>query len=144
MDTDSENEMSGTPPEISEAAKITSLNLLPEKSKKLYMAVYTSFMDWRIAKNVNSFSEAVLLVYFSELSSKYKSTTLWTHYSMLKSTLNINHDISIQNYAKLRALLKRKSEGFRPKKATTFTPENINKFLTDASDEKYLATKVRD
>lgn len=81
MDTDSENEMSGTPPEISEAAKITSLNLLPEKSKKLYMAVYTSFMDWRIAKNVNSFSEAVLLVYFSELSSKYKSTTLWTHYS---------------------------------------------------------------
>ncbi|KAJ8974417.1 hypothetical protein NQ317_015472 [Molorchus minor] len=65
-----------------------------------------------------------------------------THYSMLRSTLNINHDISIQNYAKLRALLKRKSQGFRPKKATTFTPENINKFLTDASDEKYLATKV--
>lgn len=143
MDTDSENEMSCTPPDITNAAEITSLNLLPEKSRKLYISVYKSFMDWRIAKNANSFSESVLLVYFSELSTKYKSSTLWTHYSMLRSTLYINKGIKIENYGKLRAFLKRKSEGFVPKKANTFTPENINKFLTEASDEKYLATKVR-
>lgn len=61
---------------------------------------------------------------------------------MLRSTINIHHGLNIGNYMKLRALLKRKSEGFQPKKASTFTPEHIKEFITKASDDKYLATKV--
>lgn len=86
MDPSSDDEVSNTPPEIREAAKIASLNLLPEKSKKLYLSAYTSFMAWRESKNINSFSESILLVYFSELATKYKPSTLWAHYSMLRST----------------------------------------------------------
>ena len=142
MNTDDENEISLTPPNIKEAAEIASLNLLPEKSRKLYVTAYESFLDWRKENKTNSFSEAVLLVYFTELSTKYKPSTLWSHYSMLRSTINIHHGINLENYMKLRALLKRKSEGFQPKKASTFSPENINDFLTKASDDKYLATKV--
>jgi hypothetical protein len=62
---------------------------------------------------------------------------------MLRSTITLHQDINLENYKKLRALLKRKSEGFQPKKAKTFSSEDINNFLTKASDDKYLATKVR-
>lgn len=127
---------------IEEEAKLVALNLLPEKSKKLYTSAYESFMQWRIAKKTESFSEPVLLVYFNELSKKYKPSTLWTTYSMLRSTINLHNGINIEGYSNLRALLKRQSEGFKPKKADTFSPENIKKFLMEASDDKYLATKV--
>lgn len=143
MEIESDEEILCTPPEITEAAKVTSLNLLPEKSRNLYVSVYNTFMDWRATKNIHSFSESVLLVYFTELAAKYKPSTLWTHYSMLRSTLNINQGVNIENYVKLRSLLKRRSEGFHPKKANTFSSEEINKFLFQACDEKYLAMKVR-
>lgn len=139
----SESDEICTPPEITEAAKVASLNLLPEKSQKLYVSVYKLFMDWKLAKKATSFSESVLLVYFSELSQKYKSSSLWTHYSMLRTTLNIYEEVNIETYLKLRAFLKRRSEGFQSKKANTFTGENINKFLTEAIDHQYLGTKVR-
>ncbi|KAJ8912535.1 hypothetical protein NQ315_014479 [Exocentrus adspersus] len=61
-------------------------------------------------------------------------------------TLNINEGVNIEDYTKLRSFLKRRSEGFRrgfrPKKAYTFSSEEINKFLIEACDEKYLAMKV--
>lgn len=62
---------------------------------------------------------------------------------MLRSTLDINHSINIETYAKLRALLKRKNHGFQAKKAAIFTPEEVNRFLHNAEDTKYLATKVK-
>lgn len=143
MDMDSENEMSCTPPDIREASKCISLNLLPEKSKKLYISAYDAFIQWRLSKKTECFSESILLVYFNELAVKYKPSSLWTTYSMLRSTINLNHGINIENYTKLRSFLKRKSEGFRCKKANTFSTEDVNKFINKASDDKYLATKVR-
>src|SRR5699024_3808885 len=128
----SENEIStppSTPPNITEAAQVRSLNLLPEKSRKKYEQVYKTFMDWRIQKNVSSFSENVLIAYLGELSDKYKSSSLWAVYSMLRSTLIINNDINIETYSKLKAFLKRKSEGYQAKKAKTFTPEEVQKFI---------------
>ncbi|OXU18723.1 hypothetical protein TSAR_009830 [Trichomalopsis sarcophagae] len=43
---------------------------------------------------------------------------------------------------KLQLFLKRKSAGYKPKKSAVFTKGNIAKFLNDAPDEIYLATKV--
>jgi hypothetical protein len=40
FNSDSENEIRCTPPEIREAAKLASLELLPEKSRKNYTIVY--------------------------------------------------------------------------------------------------------
>lgn len=142
MESDSETNDICTPPEIVETAKLSTENLLPKKSKGKYKVVYQAFIDWRRRKNVKSFSEAVLLAYFSELSEKYKSSSLWSYYSMLRSTLEINNNVKIENYSKLRAFLKRKAEGFRAKKAKTFTSEEINKFITEAPDDIYLVTKV--
>lgn len=142
MNSNSEDELLCTPPELREAANATLQNLLPEKSQNKYKGVYKNFQDWCSSKNVNSFTENVLLAYFNELSNKYKASSLWTFYSMLRSTLDINNGINIENYSKLRAFLKRQSEKHITKKAKTFTPEQLNDFINEAPDEKYLATKV--
>lgn len=142
MESDSDNDLELTPPNIREAAKLTTLNLLPETSKKMYQRAYNLFLDWRRDQNAKSFSEDVLMVYFSDLAKKFKSSTLWTQYSMLRTTLSIHENIDIAKYLKLKAFLKRQSEGYRPKKSKIFTSNDIKKFINEAPDEIYLATKV--
>ncbi|KAF2879604.1 hypothetical protein ILUMI_26568 [Ignelater luminosus] len=61
---------------------------------------------------------------------------------MLQTTLNINLNIKIEQYNKLRSLLKRKGEGYKPKKTRTFTSEQIHSLIMQAPGEPYLATKV--
>lgn len=143
MESDDEIERACTPPDILETAKATSSGLLPEKSKHLYDKVYRKFMEWRILKKASSFSENVILAYFVELNEKYKSSTMWTFYSMLRSVLLINHDIDLENYGKLRSFLKRKSEGYIAKKSKILAPEEIKKFIAEAPDEIYLLHKVK-
>ncbi|KAJ4444868.1 hypothetical protein ANN_06665 [Periplaneta americana] len=138
----SDNELQLTPPEISAKALDVTNNLLPQKSRNMYEKLYVQFMDWRKSKSINSFSEDVLLVYFEELSPNMKSSTLCTHYSILKSTLNIKHQIDLSKYSKLNSLLKRKSEGYKGKIAKTFSPDELKTFINEAPDIKYLMIKV--
>jgi hypothetical protein len=142
MENNSDSEMELTPPNILEAANITSENLIPQISKDKYKAAYNAFMDWRNKENTTSFSENVLLAYFGNISKKFKPTTLWSQYSMLRTMLNINNNVDISKFAKLRALLKRKSEGYSPKKSKVFSPEEVNMFINKAPDEIHLLTKV--
>jgi hypothetical protein len=142
-DSESDSPLECTPPKITEAARNTSLNLLPEKSRERYKIAYKQFMDWRTVKNIkSSYSENVLLAYFGELCEKVKPNSLWVHYSMLRSSLIVYHNVNISEYLKLRAFLKRKSDGYKPKKSKTLTSEQINQFLLKAPDDKYLFTKV--
>jgi hypothetical protein len=60
--------------------------LLPEKSKRLYLKAYVAFKNWCSSKNVITVSENVLLAYFQHYANEKKASTLWSHYSMLKST----------------------------------------------------------
>lgn len=140
--SDSDETFSLTPLEVLKAAEETSINLLPEKSRKKYEKVYNEFLNWRCAKNTSSFSENVLLAYFSELSNKFKCSSLWSIYSMLRSTINLHNGVKIEKYLKLRMFLKRKAEGHTAKKSKTFSSEQINTFINDAPDEIYLAIKV--
>lgn len=139
----SDEELSATPPELIEAARNVELNLLPSKSRKVYNDTYNRFMDYCKDKGVSSFSESVLLSYFAQLSERLKCSTLWSTFSMLKATLTIHHNVDIGKYLKLRAFLKRKSECYRPKKSRVLEREQITKFLLEAPDDIYLATKVR-
>ncbi|KAJ8984118.1 hypothetical protein NQ317_017327 [Molorchus minor] len=68
--------------EIVEAANIAISNLLPTKSRSLYDIAYNRFKKWCAEKNVQVYSENVLLAYFSENAKNYKSSTLWAQYSM--------------------------------------------------------------
>ena len=131
-----------TPPEILQEAMAITSNLLPQKSKKKYEKLYEQFMDWKVKQNITSFSENVMIVNFEQLSESNKASTLWVHYSILKTTLNIKHKLDISKYAKLYTLLKRKSEGYQPKKSKTFSPTEIKTFIDEAPDDKYLLLKV--
>ena len=103
---------------------------MPAKSANRYLAAYADFMKFREQKKIDSFSENVVLVYFSELSERYKSSTLWSIFSMLRSTLNIHQSIDINSYTKLLAFLKRQSDGYCAKKSKVFTTENVKKFIS--------------
>ncbi|XP_063544513.1 uncharacterized protein LOC134752749 isoform X5 [Cydia strobilella] len=116
---------------------------LPTKSKEKYNITYENFISWRKQKNITSFGEDVLLLYFEEMSAKYKPTSLWAYYSMLKSGLKRSHNVNIKEYYQLRAFLKKLSEGYGKKgKVKVLTFENVEKFIDEAPDDKYLATKV--
>lgn len=137
-----ECDVNATPPDIIQAAKTINENLLPEKSKERYLSAYDQFTKWRNEKKTSSFSENVLLAYFGELANKYKPSSLWSTYSMLKTTLQSKDCINIKEYAKLSAFLKRQSDGYVCKKSKVLTGDNVEKFINEAPDEKYLATKV--
>lgn len=131
-----------TPPEVREIANQAALHLLPQKSKEVYERAYTKFMNYRQEKSIQSFSENIFLAYMADLSKTVKSSTLWSHYSMLRAVVNVKHNIDISKYMKLRALLKRKSDGYCPKKSKTLTKEEFHKFLCQAPDDRYLMMKV--
>ncbi|KAJ8979186.1 hypothetical protein NQ317_010946, partial [Molorchus minor] len=75
--------------EIVEAANIAISNLLPTKSRSLYDIAYNRFKKWCAEKNVQVYSENVLLAYFSENAKNYKSSKLWAQYSMVGLILGI-------------------------------------------------------
>ena len=91
---------------------------------------------------MKTFSEYVLLAYLSHLAENHATNTLWSQYSMLRSTLIIHRDIDISKFAKLKAYLKRQSDGYLSKKSNVSTPDNINRFPKEASDDTHLLQKV--
>ncbi|XP_048002607.1 uncharacterized protein LOC125239148 isoform X1 [Leguminivora glycinivorella] len=119
-----------------------SFEALPAKSKEIYKTTYDNFISWQGERNNTSFDENVLLSYFEELSEKFQPSSLWSRYSMLKSVLKCTHSVDFKDYCKLRAFLKKNSEGYVKRKANVLTLENAEKFIDDAPDDKYLATKV--
>lgn len=137
------NDMICTPPDVAEIANSVSSELLPQKSKERYEKERNCFLTWCKEKKVKEYTENVLLAYFIEKSKKLKSSTLWSMYSMLKSTLILEDNVDISKFAKLQSFLKRKSVGHKAKKSQVFTREQINTFLEDAPDETFLMIKVQ-
>lgn len=140
--SEDENNFVNTPPEITNIAEKSLDGLLPTKSKERYEQIYSKFMDWRAANQENSYSENVLLTYFGNLALSFKPSTLWSTYSMLRTTLSVKNDIDISKYPKLRALLKRKADGFKSKKSKILSATDMNNFLENAPDKKYLMMKT--
>jgi hypothetical protein len=62
MESDEEDSISilDNPEDVVESVTAATLNLLPNKSKKLYLKKYNCFMKWRIQKGINSFTKRVL------------------------------------------------------------------------------------
>jgi hypothetical protein len=61
---------------------------------------------------------------------------------MLRATLNMNKNVDIGKFTRLIAFLKRKSDGYMAKKSKIFIKQQIDAFLKQADDEKYLSVKV--
>lgn len=137
-----DEELSCTPPEIREIAQISISNLIPTKSKHVYDKQYIKFEKWCREKKVTKITENALLAYFELQRHNYKSSTLWSMYSMLRCSLNLHQNVDISKFNKLHALLKQASVGYVPKKSKILEEDNINKFINEADNELYLAMKV--
>lgn len=139
--SESEEDVLCTPPEMRVAAQASIENVLPDKSKKKYEKCYEEFVQWKLSKKAIT-SENCLLVYFQDVVDKYKPTTAWSMYSMLKCMIKIKENIDISKFHKLIAKLKKHAIGHESKKAKVFTAEEIHKYLFEAPDEIHLANKV--
>lgn len=129
-------------PELRAIAVKGEESLLPVKSKHRYEKAYQSFKAWCADKNVHkSGSEAVLLAYFNEMGQSKQSLTLWSTYSMLRTTLNIKEGVDISKFGKVLAFWNRQNIGYKAKKSSTFTIENIEEFLQMGS-KSFLVQKV--
>lgn len=126
---------------VNRAAGIVN-NLIPEKSVDKYRACYKDFEAWKKTNNIDTFKEEVFLIYFDEISAKYKPSTLWSRWSMLKKIMDLDHGIDLDSYKRLKALIKKKSKGFQSRKSKVLTASQIATFLTTSPDAIYLAMKV--
>lgn len=141
MDPDEEP---STPPEVRAIAEQATASLLPSKSKPIYDKNHDAFISWCKARHIldGYYSETILLAYFSELSARYASTTLWSKFSMLRTTLTAHGFASLGALGKVAAFLKRAGEGKDIKKSSVFTRADIERFLCETPDEQYLHIKV--
>ncbi|RZC35734.1 hypothetical protein BDFB_013332 [Asbolus verrucosus] len=72
-------------------------SLLPAKSKEKYENAYRQFDDWYKEKQMKEIKEEMLLAYFQQKSKAYKSSTLWSIYSMMR-TLFVKKNICIKKF----------------------------------------------
>lgn len=142
-DVDELEERPGTPPDLIEIANSATKELLPVKSKARYEQTFRDFKQWQQTKKATSNSERVVLSYFSELKGKLSPGTLWSRYSMLKSTLKIYENVDIGVYASLNGFLKNQLKGYTPKKAKVLTEIELRRFIDEAPDIAWLDVKVR-
>ncbi|KAJ3660499.1 hypothetical protein Zmor_004945 [Zophobas morio] len=56
-----------------------------------------TFLSWRTSKKVRNIDEEVMLAFVHEKADKLKSSTLWSTYSMLKSTLRVKENMAIDH-----------------------------------------------
>lgn len=139
----SKNENLCVPMDIEEAANRATSELMPKKSSVQYDIAYNNFLAWCRLKNVEgNFSESVILAYLEEKSKIWNSSTLWSKFSMIKSSALVKNGVDLSKYFKVIAFLKRKNEGYRPKKSKILTLEQVERFINEAPNEKYLMIKV--
>lgn len=117
--------------------------LLPEKSKPLYEVAFKRFQDWQTKQQVLTVDEKGLMDYFSQELGNKKPSTKWSVYSMLRTMIHLRMGVNIAGFVNLKSLLKRKSDGYCPKKSKILTKEQIFRFLKEADDSIYLCLKVR-
>ncbi|KAB0790419.1 hypothetical protein PPYR_15212, partial [Photinus pyralis] len=60
---------------------------------------------------------------------------------MLKATILIKKNIDISRFPKLIAFIKRQNDGYKPKKSKLLTREEMDRFLKEAPNDKYLLSK---
>lgn len=86
------------PNDVAEEAKSATFELLPPKSKVKYEKEYKNFKSWQNSRQIRGTNEDIMLSYFHGIGNVQKASSLWTRYSMLKSTLKVNENIDIGRY----------------------------------------------
>lgn len=116
---------------------------IPAKSSAKYFKAYEIFKKWLQENRYPEVNENIMECYFKEQLIDLKPSTLWTSYSMLRLMILTRRNINIGNYQRLHLYLKKKSEGYIPRKSSILTRHHITTFLKNADDDHYLLIKVQ-
>lgn len=133
------SDSSSTSDNASKVKKVKQIvgNLLPTKSRKLYEKTYEDFLSFAKIRGNRKPSEDDILLYMHDLAEckKLGYKTLWQRYSMIKSGLQARHDVTVE-YKRVTAYLKRQEEQGEPtKKASVFSPDEVNRYLQEVDDK---------
>lgn len=138
-------EISLTPPELKEIASKARERLVPTKSKPIYDQTLAKFKTWCAQHKVpeNYFSEGTILAYAKTLAETMRPSTVWSKISMLRKTILAYHSLDLGEMATVKAFTHRhEMDHPEKKKSAVFTRENVERYLSNASDDAFLATKV--
>lgn len=127
--------------EVTKIASKVKEGLLPPKSKSLYEEAYCSYRKWCVKRNIVETTEDTILAYFDTELAPYKASTLWTKYSMLRTTIKLHEKVDISKFGSIICFLKRKGEAYKPKKSLTLSREHVETFLMNAGED-HLLNKV--
>lgn len=136
--------MDNIPETLMNRAVSVANELLPDVSRLRYENEYDKLCTWCQKENIkpSQVNDDILLVYMSELSKTMKPSTLWSKYSMVTNVLKVKENLGNLKFPKTVAFLKKKSVGFKPKKANVFTSDQISQFMINAPDKEWLLSKV--
>ncbi|ERL88414.1 hypothetical protein D910_05800, partial [Dendroctonus ponderosae] len=113
------------------------------RNKNLHKDLKIDTIQEFLTKKDSKFKSKILnhsnpLVQIAIYSEKYSPNTLWTKYSILRSTLIVYEKIDISQFNHLISFLKVKSKGYVLKKSKVLSGEQVLKFLKNAPDDIYL------
>lgn len=114
------------------------------ESKKRYEDHWKNFIEYAEIGN-NEPDEDNFIQYFDYLrnTKNYAASTMWTNYSMINKMFQLKFGKKLQLYPRLKMQLKSYEKGYSRRKASIFTKEEIELFLTSAPDtDKYVYMKT--
>jgi hypothetical protein len=141
-----EESITSTPPDVSKTVvEEVMSDLLPKKSRQDCDQIYAYYVEWRKKKNVSLdyHSENILLTYMSELSQKYVPSTFCKVFSRAEEDLADQRACRYwEKHLWSRTFLKNfeYESTHVKKKAATFNRFDIERFLHEAPDLKFLHT----
>lgn len=141
VDEDSEAEQTQNDIEAADENELSTE--IPRKTKEKYLKAYDKFKTWCCTNKVNKINEKVLVTYFTTELNEFKASSTWSIYSMLKSTLNVNDNVEISTFHNLKALLKRKNDGYNAKQSYKLKKEDVYRFIREANNSQFLVVKVK-
>jgi site-specific recombinase XerD len=119
-------------------------DVIPARSRDTYLKYFKRFQDWLAAHDgsLQSVTGSVLCAYFKAHEAKYKPSTMWTHFSAIKSVLVSEHNVSVTGVEAVTKFLKSKSAQQVKKRAPIFSQQDISLYLTSAPNSSCLHYKL--
>ncbi|KAJ3659299.1 hypothetical protein Zmor_010995 [Zophobas morio] len=107
--------------EIASIASKAKVTLLPSKYRSVYEETYNAYKRWCLKKQIKKTDENAILASFATDLASHKASSLWSKYSMLRTTIDLKEGVDISKFPSIIPYLKREGEGYTAKKSLVLT-----------------------
>lgn len=102
-------------------------DILPGRSQEKYKKAWEEFVSY-VGHTAPSEDNVLQFFDYCKNCKKFKSSTLWSYYSMINRGLQINYSKKLQYFPRVTLLLKSYEQGYTRKVASVFSQEQLNQF----------------